>query len=241
LRANFRRLWPSSTLSGYEEGGGDWHVIRPGLPSSLHGSGATPPSPQAEALHEMFYSTWYMPDNPAKSCCNKADCYPTEIKYVSGSIYARRREAGNGESCVRAWNASLLLRSEVLLRPLQDGCPNVQQASEGVMMTTGVSSFVAQLGLDSTGVDASRSVGLATTKCQPRARKHQVCDHCGGRFGMVTHRWWGSKFCKRTCKDAYESRVMLDRNTLLRWLRLTGPSRQEWSTCRAVRSVTSYR
>jgi transposase InsO family protein len=26
--------------------------------------------------------------------------------------------------------------------------------------------------------------------------KHQVCNHCGGRFGMVTHRWWGNKFCK---------------------------------------------
>ena len=33
--------------------------------------------------------------------------------------------------------------------------------------------------------------------------KHQVCDYCGGRFGMVTHRWWGDKFCKRTCKNAY--------------------------------------
>jgi hypothetical protein len=38
---------------------------------------------------------------------------------------------------------------------------------------------------------------------QPQVCKHQVCDHCGGRFGMVTHRWWGNKFCKRTCKDAY--------------------------------------
>src|SRR5215472_6367528 len=28
--------------------------------------------------------------------------------------------------------------------------------------------------------------------------KHQVCDYCSGRFGMVTHRWWGNKFCKRT-------------------------------------------
>ena len=37
--------------------------------------------PQDEALHEKFYSTWYMPDNPSKSCCNKADCYPTEVKY----------------------------------------------------------------------------------------------------------------------------------------------------------------
>jgi len=50
--------------------------------------------PQDEPLHEKFYSTWYMPDNPSKSCCNKADCYPTEIKYVGGAIYARRREDG---------------------------------------------------------------------------------------------------------------------------------------------------
>jgi hypothetical protein len=45
--------------------------------------------PQDEALHEKFYSTWYMPDNPARSCCNKADCYPTEIKYVGGNAYLR--------------------------------------------------------------------------------------------------------------------------------------------------------
>jgi hypothetical protein len=38
---------------------------------------------------------------------------------------------------------------------------------------------------------------------RPQVCKHQVCDHCGGRFGMVTHRWWGNKFCKRTCKNAY--------------------------------------
>ena len=38
---------------------------------------------------------------------------------------------------------------------------------------------------------------------QPEVRKHQVCDHCGGRFGMVTHRWWGNKFCKRACKNAH--------------------------------------
>jgi hypothetical protein len=33
--------------------------------------------------------------------------------------------------------------------------------------------------------------------------KHQVCDYCGERFGTVTQRWWGNKFCKRTCKNAY--------------------------------------
>ena len=50
--------------------------------------------PQDEALHEKFYSTWYMPDNPARSCCNNADCYPTEVKYAGGNVYARRREDG---------------------------------------------------------------------------------------------------------------------------------------------------
>jgi hypothetical protein len=50
--------------------------------------------PSDMALHEKFYSTWYMPDNPGKSCCNKADCYPTEITYRDGDVYAKRREDG---------------------------------------------------------------------------------------------------------------------------------------------------
>jgi hypothetical protein len=50
--------------------------------------------PQDEPLHERFYSTWYMPDDPSKSCCNKADCYPTEVRLTDGAIYARRREDG---------------------------------------------------------------------------------------------------------------------------------------------------
>jgi hypothetical protein len=44
------------------------------------------------ALHEKFYSTWYMPDEPNKSCCNKADCYPTLVKYQDGQWWAMRRE-----------------------------------------------------------------------------------------------------------------------------------------------------
>lgn len=50
--------------------------------------------PQDQLLHEKFYSTWRMPDNPTLSCCNKADCYPTDIKYVGGRLYAKRREDG---------------------------------------------------------------------------------------------------------------------------------------------------
>ena len=50
--------------------------------------------PQDQLLHEKFYSPWRMPDKPSASCCNDADCYPTEIKYVDGNIYAKRREDG---------------------------------------------------------------------------------------------------------------------------------------------------
>ena len=44
--------------------------------------------------HEKFYSTWFMPDQPNKSCCNKADCYPTEVKFHNGQWFAQRREDG---------------------------------------------------------------------------------------------------------------------------------------------------
>src|SRR5262245_21328681 len=47
---------------------------------------------QDEPIHERFYSTWFMPDDPTRSCCNKADCYPTEIKIEGDNIFARRRE-----------------------------------------------------------------------------------------------------------------------------------------------------
>jgi hypothetical protein len=43
------------------------------------------------------------------------------------------------------------------------------------------------------------------------ASARQACDYCGGRFGMVTHRWRGNKFCKAVCKDAYLREVTLDR------------------------------
>lgn len=45
-------------------------------------------------LHEKFYSNWFMPDQPTKSCCNKADCYPTEVRRHNGHWQARRREDG---------------------------------------------------------------------------------------------------------------------------------------------------
>ena len=48
--------------------------------------------------------------------------------------------------------------------------------------------------LDNTSVGSIR---------QGRAGVVNACDRCGGRFGMVTYRCWGNKFCKRRCKHAY--------------------------------------
>ena len=64
-----------------------------GLPLPTHAQEHHHP-PQDVQLHEKFYSTWYMPDQPTKSCCNKQDCYPTEIKRVGTTLFARRREDG---------------------------------------------------------------------------------------------------------------------------------------------------
>src|SRR5215831_15225000 len=52
---------------------------------------------------------------------------------------------------------------------------------------------------------------------EPQIRKFQVCDRCGGRFGMVTYRWWGRKFCKRACKDAHLREASLGREAIAPW------------------------
>jgi hypothetical protein len=62
-----------------------------------------------------------------------------------------------------------------------------------------------------------------TNQTVPAARPaRQRCDHCGGSFGLVTHRWWDSKFCKRRCKEAHIREIMLDRRTIHRWCGFLG-------------------
>jgi hypothetical protein len=108
----------------------------------------------------------------------------------------------------RAYHASLLLRSHVLRRSLRARGLNTHGTREGIMTTI---------------QDTDRPVRAAV-------RARQVCDHCGGSFGMVTHRWWGSKFCRRRCKEAYLREIRLDRDTVHRLcglLSVTSRSRQQ--------------
>jgi hypothetical protein len=48
-------------------------------------------------------------------------------------------------------------------------------------------------------------------------RPPQVCDHCGGRFGLLTHHWWCNKFCKKKCKDAHLRELAFRRDQIRRW------------------------
>ena len=64
------------------------------------------------------------------------------------------------------------------------------------------------------------------------------CAHCGGRFGMVTHRWWGNKFCKRACKNAYLRELALGRDKIRRWF---GFPRAGWRLHELVASYCRLR
>jgi hypothetical protein len=55
--------------------------------------GQTHPQSDME-LHDRFYKTWMMPDQPTASCCNDQDCYPVEAQFRDGAWYARQRETG---------------------------------------------------------------------------------------------------------------------------------------------------
>lgn len=44
---------------------------------------------------DQFYSTWMRPDNRSLSCCNKVDCYATQVKNYGGTWFARHRETGD--------------------------------------------------------------------------------------------------------------------------------------------------
>jgi hypothetical protein len=72
--------------------------------------------PQDQWLHEKFYSTWRMPDNPSASCCNDADCYPTEIQYIDGTSNAKRREDGKYILIPpEKWNAIGIIRMDEII------------------------------------------------------------------------------------------------------------------------------
>ena len=45
-------------------------------------------------MHELFYKNWMRPDDPDKTCCGGVDCYPTEVKIIGRTVFAKRRDDG---------------------------------------------------------------------------------------------------------------------------------------------------
>jgi hypothetical protein len=131
-----------------------------------------------------------------------------EMKFVlvngrtprSGVLLRIVLRADRRELPARSRQPQLLLRSGVLSRPLSAGPLSTQATREGLM-----------------------TIIQVTNQTVPAARPaRQRCDHCGGSFGLVTHRWWDSKFCKRRCKEAHIREIKLDRRTIHRWCGFLG-------------------
>jgi hypothetical protein len=95
----------------------------------------------------------------------------------------------------RADNAALLLQSAMLRQSLRARRPSTRIGNRGMER------------------DSQENVMRVQ-----HAQERQVCDHCGGRFGLVTHCWWGNKFCKRACRDNHIREVALDRDAIGRGL-----------------------
>src|ERR1700737_2970699 len=60
------------------------------------------------------------------------------------------------------------------------------------------------------------------------------CDNCGGRLGMVVRRKWSWRFCKPTCKAAFEHRQHEEVRHRMRALFLKLPGFLGSGTCAAT-------
>ena len=43
------------------------------------------------------------------------------------------------------------------------------------------------------------------------------CANCGGKFGLVCHRHWGLRFCRKRCKDNFLAKAARELDDMKRW------------------------
>ena len=43
------------------------------------------------------------------------------------------------------------------------------------------------------------------------------CANCGGKFGLVCHRHWGLRFCRKVCKTNYLAKTAKDYVRMRKW------------------------
>jgi hypothetical protein len=44
------------------------------------------------------------------------------------------------------------------------------------------------------------------------------CAQCGGKFGLIRHRWYSRQFCSLRCRGRFLNQLAQDRDKLRRWL-----------------------
>jgi hypothetical protein len=44
------------------------------------------------------------------------------------------------------------------------------------------------------------------------------CDHCGGKFGLVSYSHWRLHFCRRACRESFLAKVAKERAQIGSWL-----------------------
>jgi hypothetical protein len=56
------------------------------------------------------------------------------------------------------------------------------------------------------------------------------CAHCGGKFGLIRHRWFRNQFCSKRCQEKFLAKLVQDRDRVQRWLDFLKPSALRSST-----------
>ena len=63
----------------------------------------------------------------------------------------------------------------------------------------------------------SQDVSNVMTKPENR------CANCGGRFGLVSHRYLGLRFCRKACKDDFVAK----HTRIRKWLGFPSPRERQ--------------
>jgi hypothetical protein len=43
------------------------------------------------------------------------------------------------------------------------------------------------------------------------------CAECGGRLGLVSHQYWGLRFCRKACKHNFLAKAAKDHVRMRKW------------------------
>jgi hypothetical protein len=49
------------------------------------------------------------------------------------------------------------------------------------------------------------------------------CAQCGGKFGLIRHRWYSRQFCSLRCRARFFNQLAKDRDKVRRWLDFLKP------------------